>query len=67
MEYEVYIEAFVIQEWKGDTVYRTTSAGCRWVDKKVVDNNLPNLTNVLYVAASDEFANNNSSIRRKKE
>jgi hypothetical protein len=66
MEYEVYIEVFHIQEWRGGAVYRTESSGCKWMSKKVVDSNLPNMTNVLYVAANDEFAQNNMTIRRKQ-
>jgi hypothetical protein len=67
IEYEVYVEVFAIQMWRDDAVYRTKSSGCRWMSKKVVDNNLPGLTNIIYAAASDEFASNNMTIRRKKE
>ena len=67
IEYEVYVEVFAVQEWRRDEVLRTASTGTRWVNKKVVDNNLPNLTNIIYAAASDEFAKDNVTIRRKKE
>jgi hypothetical protein len=67
LKYEVYVEVFYIQMWRDNAVYRTESGGCRWMRKEIVDANMPTLTNVIYAAANDEFANNNMTVRRRKE
>jgi GNAT superfamily N-acetyltransferase len=66
-EYEVYVEVFYILEREPDySIKRTESSGSRWVAQTVVDANLPDVTNVVYAAASDEFAHNNSTIRKRR-
>ena len=67
MEYEVYMEKFLITMWRDDAVYRTESKGCDWFLDSVVKANKPRLTNGMYVAASDKFAETHSTIRRRHE
>ena len=61
--YEVYMELFRITQWRDGCVYRTESEGCAWFRKALVDANRPAETNLMYVAASDEFAATHSTIR----
>jgi hypothetical protein len=65
--YEVYRTKFEIIEWKGGTVYRTKELETDWFDTEIVDANKPSKTNIIYAAASDEFACNNITIRKKKK
>lgn len=65
-EYEVYVEKFIIDEWRDGCIFRTASQGYGWFPKVEVDNNKPRETQVIYAAASDEFANSNMTIRVKK-
>jgi hypothetical protein len=64
--YEVYCERFLIVEWRYGTVWKTQSLGCGWFDEDGVKKNRAEDTNVLYVAATDDFARNNSTMRKKK-
>ena len=66
IKFEVYIEVVYIQEWRDGAVFRTESGGCRWMPKDIVDANVPSVTNVMYVAATDEFAMSNMTIRRAR-
>lgn len=61
--FEVYMELFRITQWRDGCVYRTESLGCSWFPKAVVDANHPAGSNLMYVAASDEFAATHSTIR----
>jgi len=65
-KYELYMEKFRITEWHGDTIYRTQTLGCDWFPAETIDGNYPHYTGFMYVAASDEFAQNNVTIRRAK-
>jgi hypothetical protein len=64
---EVYREKFEITEWRDGCVYNTRTLGCGWFDADEVQANRPGSTGVTYVAASDTFAKNNMTIRKKKE
>jgi hypothetical protein len=64
---EAYREKFEITEWRDGCVYATRSLGCGWFDVDEMNANRPAETGVMYVAASDEFAQNNMTIRKKKE
>lgn len=65
--YDVYRELFRITEWRGGAIYRTKSQFVGWFPMEDVDANVPALSGLLYVAASDEFARNNMTIRTRKE
>ena len=62
--YEAYVEVYVILEWRDGAVFRTESVGHRWVSMETTKANHPNVTNVIYAAANDEFAKNNMTIRK---
>jgi hypothetical protein len=64
--YELYRAKFEITQWKNGAVFRTKWLKTGWFDAKIVDENKPRETNIMYVAASDEFANNNMTMRKKK-
>jgi len=66
IEYEVYRERFRITERRDGCVYRTESLGTGWFDDNMVKANEPGKTDIMYVAASDEFAENNTTIRKKR-
>ena len=65
-EFELYLEEFEVTAWKDGAVYKTKSLGARWFLQNSIDANKPSKTNRLYVAASDDFANSNMTIRRFK-
>lgn len=65
-QYEVYRERFRVTEWRDGCVYHTQSEGCGWFDADVVTANRPGATNILYVAASDDYAQTHSTIRIKR-
>lgn len=64
VEYEQYVEAFEVTEWRDGCIYGTKTLGCGWFPTARVKANIPRDTNIVYVAASDEFAQNNMTIRR---
>ena len=64
--YEVYVEVFLILEWRDDSVFKTKSDGTRWINEGIVKANKPRMSNIIYSAANDEFAQNNMTIRRMK-
>ena len=66
IEYEVYVEVFKVTEWHDNSVYKTQSLGCDWFNEEFVKANRVNETNLMYVAANDEFAQNNMTIRKAK-
>src|SRR5208337_3988554 len=59
MEYELYVEKVQITQWRDDSVYGTISLGTNWYPENVVKANIPRQTWVMYIAANDEFAQNN--------
>jgi hypothetical protein len=61
--YEVYVELFQITMWRDGCVYATESRGCGWYPKTLTDANRPAATWLMYVAASDEYAQTHSTIR----
>jgi hypothetical protein len=61
---QFYREKFQVTSWKDDAVYKTKSLGCDWFDEDTI---LNKPKNILYVAASDKFARENSTVRRKKK
>ena len=65
--YEEYREKFRITEWRDGCIYGTVSLGCGWFPQEEIHGNLPAVTKIMYVAASDEFAKNNMTIRRAKK
>jgi hypothetical protein len=62
---QVYREKFRITSWRDGCVFSTESLGCDWFDESVVDSNHPSKSNMLFVAASDDFARGNMTVRRK--
>ena len=64
--YEHYREVFRITSWRDGCVYDTESLGCMWVAGAVIAANVPGETNLMYVAASDEFANTHMTVRRPR-
>lgn len=64
--YEVYVQPFLITEWRDGCVFRTQRQECGWHDKSVVDANRPRESGVTYAAANDAFAQANMTIRKRK-
>jgi hypothetical protein len=64
--YEIYVEKFQIIEWRYGQVWRTQSLGCGWYPEEQVKKNRSEDTGVTYVAATDEFARHNSTMRKVK-
>lgn len=62
-QYEHYREVFRITAWRDGCVYATESLGCRWVSGDVIADNIPGDTDLMYVAANDEFANTHMTVR----
>jgi hypothetical protein len=65
IEYELYMEKFLITMWRDGTVYRTESQGCGWIPERVYIDNKPSKTNVMYIAATDEYARTHMTTRRR--
>jgi hypothetical protein len=65
-EYELYQEIFEITQWRDGCVYKTISLGTDWFDESVSKENIPSKTNLLYVAANDEFARTHMTIRKAR-
>ncbi len=65
--FEYYMEKFEVLSYRDDAVWQTNSLGCAWFRDEEVDMNQPRKTNVMFVAASDDFARNNSTIRRQRD
>jgi len=65
--FEVYVERFLITEWKQGCVYKTKSTGCYWKPESEVKANRPGMSGVIYCAANDEFAQNNMTIRKARQ
>jgi hypothetical protein len=65
--YEVYRARFQVVEWKEGAIFRTKSLGTGWFPESEVEANRPRDTSIIYVAASDEFARTQMTIRLKKE
>jgi hypothetical protein len=63
IQYEVYREKYVVTEWRDGCVYKTLSVETGWFDLEETEH--PPF-GVSYAAASDEFAENNSTIRKKR-
>jgi hypothetical protein len=62
--YEEYREVFKITEWRDGCIYKTVSLGHGWFSKDIIDINKPDESNLIYAAASDDFARENMTIRR---
>lgn len=67
IEYEVRRELFRVTEWRDGAVYKTESLGYAWFDEKMVKDNNPAETNLIYAAPSTKgpFAGQ-MNIRRKR-
>lgn len=65
--YDVYREKYKITEYRDGAVYRTESQGVGWFPMEDVDANVPAISGIGYVAANDEFARTNMTIRTRKE
>ena len=65
--YEVYREKFTITEIRDGCVYKTKSLGCGWFDEmEVKQARTLKVGDIGYAAATDEFARNNCTIRKKR-
>jgi hypothetical protein len=62
--YEEYRELFRITEWRDGCVFRTESLGYGWFPQAEVKANRPAESDLIYAAASDEFAQTHMTIRR---
>jgi hypothetical protein len=59
------MEQFRVTEWRDGCVWTTESNGCGWFSEDLVHANVTSYTGIMYVAASDDFARNNMTIRKK--
>jgi hypothetical protein len=66
-EYEVYREKIVVTRYVGDAVFETRTLEIGWFDEDVIAANNVHETDVMYVAASDEFAKTHMTIRKKRK
>ncbi len=67
MSFEVYREKVQITQWQDDAIYRTRSLEVGWFPEAEVKANRPRESGFMYVAATDDFANNNMTIRKVRE
>jgi hypothetical protein len=65
--YEVYMSAYDVTAWRDGAVYRTAFRETSWFPQSQVNANRPRVTGIIYVAAADEFACANMTIRIRKE
>jgi len=63
----VYVQPFLITEWRDGAVLRTEAQEHGWYDEAVVQANKPRESGVIYAAANDEFAQTHMTVRIKKE
>ena len=66
LSYEQYMEQFRITAWKDGCIYRTETLGTGWFPSAQIAANQPAVSGIIYAAASDEFAQTHSTIRRSK-
>lgn len=64
IKYELHVEKFEVTAWRDGCVYESRSLGCGWFTDAEIDANRDK--NIMYVAASDEYARNNSTIRKAR-
>ncbi len=63
MALEQYREKVQITKWRDGAVMETRSLGCGWFAEDVVEANKPRESGIMYIAASDDFARNNMTVR----
>jgi hypothetical protein len=61
--YELYMAIHHITARKDGAIFHTQLIGNEWVDEDIVTANDSTETNIIYIAASDDFANSNMTIR----
>jgi hypothetical protein len=64
-EHEVLRERFRITERRDGAVYRTESEGMVWIDPDVEAENVPSVSDRMYVAPSTDY--DGPTIRRKRQ
>lgn len=68
MKYEYYQEKFQITaRFPTGEVKTTKSLGCDWFHQDEISGNKSWETNIMFVAASDDFANTNMTVRKAEE
>ena len=58
------MEKVEILSWRDGCVLGTRSLGCGWFPSEEIDGNKPAQTGIMYVAASNDFARDNPTVRR---
>ena len=66
LELELYVEKFQVAERRDGCIYRTRSLGHEWLAEATIKDNRTAETNIIYAAASDEFARSHMTVRLKK-
>lgn len=65
-KYDVYRSLYRILEYRDGAVYRTAHVSTGWFPAEDVDANVPAISGVQFVAADDEFARSNMTIRTRR-
>jgi len=65
-EYEVYVQPFLVTEWRDGCVFRTKPQEHCWLPESAVKGNRPQESGTVYAAPSDEFSRSHMTIRIRK-
>jgi hypothetical protein len=64
--YDVYVSKHKITGYREGAVYSTLLLETGWFPQEDVNANIPDISGILYAAASDEFASTHMTIRTRK-